>query len=98
MKTYFNIADLPIGEDKKHQLDEAIAKRGYNTIWHHTPTFTDEPDESKYKFKCEIIRWNTKSERVIKMGVRFCDKKKKCILSYYRQGSTPRIKHGQKLR
>jgi len=89
-----NITELNISEERKDLLIEKMRTKGYHqpsNPWLHEPDYFIEPDESKYDYRAEIIRWNTRSTRLIRLGIRWSEKKQDWIISYYKQGSTRRI-------
>jgi hypothetical protein len=86
-------------EDIEILLNE-LQKRGcYNPwdVFNHPPDI-DKSDDPKYHYKISIIKWNTQSTRVVNLAARWCDKQKRFIISTYKQGSTKRIKHNEKMR
>ena len=97
MKT---IKELDLSEDKREKMIEAFKKRGYlsNDVFTEAPEFELAPKESKYEYIANVYKWNTRSNQLIMIGVRFDKKQDRYILSYYKQGSTKRNPHGESMR
>ncbi|MES2004316.1 MAG: hypothetical protein V4450_07330 [Bacteroidota bacterium] len=80
---------------------DLLHKRGYYNPWsvfHHAPTFYIEPSESRYEYRAEIVKWNTRSARLVCVGISWNDKRSEWILSHYKTGSTKRAGHGENMR
>ena len=85
----------------KDKLYEALEKRGFyhkNSVFCHEPTIEPLPNDSRYEYKIEIVKWNTSSSQVVILGARWDSKQEKYILSTYKTGSVKREKHGIKMR
>lgn len=83
------------------KLLDALEKRGFynpHDVFHHAPDFYSEPEGSKYDYGVEIVKWNTRSARVVKVGARWNEKKQAYTVSTYKQGSIGRIAHGENMR
>lgn len=77
-------------------LFKALKDRGIynpNNVFHNFDGVELEPEDSKYKYKISVYKWNTSSSKLVIVGARL-DKSGKWVISTYRQGSTKMIKHG----
>jgi hypothetical protein len=86
------ISELNLVPEKREKLIKAMQRKGYlnGSPWQHPPSFVVAPNDSEYEFIVEVIRWNTSSSKLVKMGCRFDQKKNDYIISYYKQGTTKR--------
>ncbi len=82
------------------KLIKELEKRGYYNpydVFNHPPEIS-KIDDPKYQYKISIMKWNTKSTRLVNLAARYDKTKKRFIISTYKQGSTKRIKHNEKMR
>lgn len=87
--------------EKGAALYKALYERGFynpHNVFHNAPDIEFEPENSKYDFKVQIYKWNTSSNCLIILGARWEEKQQRYILSTYKMGSVPRMKHGEKMR
>lgn len=78
----------------KDELFNVLGKRGFynpDNVFHHYPTFEKPDKDSKYQVLIEIVKWNTRSAKVIKLGATWDEKKQSWTVSYYKTGSSARI-------
>lgn len=78
-------------------MDALKDKRFYNpyNVFHHAPEFYASDDE-RYKYEIHIVKWNTRSARVIMLYARYDQKKETWIFSKKR--GVRRTAHGEKMR
>ena len=89
------LSDLPLTEQLRDELRDEMQKRGYHTqnVFCHAPDYYPAPEGSKYDWIAEVVRWNTRSAKLVRMGIRHDGKK--WVVSYYRQQSSRMHAHGE---
>lgn len=88
-------------EDILTKLRQDVIDRGfYNPydVFNHDPKFYKEPERSRYDYKVHIVKWNTRSTRMVILGAKWNDNKNKFIISTYKMNSIKRTAHGEKMR
>jgi hypothetical protein len=81
-------------------MSAVIERRFYNpyNVFHHPPTFSEEAAGSRYRYKADIIKWNTRSTRLISVGLSWNEREQRWVAATYKTGSIKRTPRGEKMR
>ena len=95
-----NIDLMNIDQNDKEMLIKALYDRGFYIpydVFNHPPDIFNSQD-NKYDYRVEIMKWNTRSSKLVILGARWDNKKGRFIISTYKQGSTKMQSHNEKMR